>query len=396
MIQENLYNKNLKYKIKYIQSKPNKLLYLYEKYYNNQWNIQELSRNPNLTLEFIKKNKNILQNNMLSKNIVITMQFVEDNLDINWDWTELSLYNLYINENYLIKYKNNWDFDALSINSCIDFNIIKKYYDFKWNLDLFCLNPNLTIKIIKDNPDINWDWCGILRNILVIDDELISCCPDKSILNQLSHNKNLTMEIIKKYKFINWKYYILSDKINFDFEFIKQYYSYLSFPLLSDNKYINSDVIIKYIDKSWSLHNIIKNENIKLYDIMNIISQLLNNNETKFIHMNKIYTLYKSIYYYLQNPNLNIRDIKTIQNIKNIDVIYELSIIYKTIFYYDIPEFELSFKKISNNKFLYNDKLFINSLNIDRNKRQTQIDQIMNYYISSDISFNIIKYMDYI
>ncbi len=67
----------------------NTLLYLLEKYPNENWNYERLSENPNISIKYIKNNPD---NKWDWKNISRIVTYIEfiNNPDLPWDYCELS------------------------------------------------------------------------------------------------------------------------------------------------------------------------------------------------------------------------------------------------------------------------------------------------------------------
>ena len=78
----------------------NHLLKLLELYPDKPWHWHRLSRNPNITLEFIQNNPDKHWNwRNVSTNLNITWEIIQNNPDKPWDWSCLSM-------NYFHKNKN--------------------------------------------------------------------------------------------------------------------------------------------------------------------------------------------------------------------------------------------------------------------------------------------------
>ena len=76
----------------------------------------------------------------LSRNPNLTVQFVKDNPQADWNW------------------------HCISWNIAISLNDIKNNPTLPWTYDAISYNPNLTMQFIKDNPQENWDWSFISSN----------------------------------------------------------------------------------------------------------------------------------------------------------------------------------------------------------------------------------------
>ena len=95
----------------------NTLLILLEKYPDQQWDLEAIAFNPNITIiDFIEEYEVFKQNNLV-------MDFIE-------------------------KYPNKpWNWNIISQNFQIEF--IEKYPDKPWNWNLISINPNITVGFIE-------------------------------------------------------------------------------------------------------------------------------------------------------------------------------------------------------------------------------------------------------
>src|SRR5258708_4326649 len=120
----------------------NHLLTLLTLFPNKPWNWGCLSRNPNITWEFVQNNPDIPWDwDYLSRNPNITWEIIQNNSDKPWNW------------------------GYLSRNPNITWEIIQNNSDKPWNWGFISRNPNITWEIVKNNPDKPWDWAGISNNL---------------------------------------------------------------------------------------------------------------------------------------------------------------------------------------------------------------------------------------
>src|SRR6478609_6886695 len=153
----------------------NELIKLLDRFPDKPWDWYDLSRNPNLTLEFLEahraKNWNWWS---LSWNPNVTMEYVELHHDKNWDWSGLSM------------------------------------------------NPNVTMEYVEAHPDKNWDWHGLSWNPNVTM-EFVEANPEKpwNYWNGLSQNSNVTMEYVQAHPDKNWNRYGLSRNPNVTMEYVE-------------------------------------------------------------------------------------------------------------------------------------------------------------------------------
>ena len=308
------------------------------KKYPYKWNYWILSKNPNITKEFILKypyqnwdigylikNNKITDFKSLSKFKNIELNIICEYSNKHWDWewiientnimlkkyistNHISHYhelskNLNLTEEFILKYPyQNWDIKHLIKNN--------KITDFK-SLSRF---KNINYIIINNYKNKPWDWEWLIENTDINVEEYIPLNLIKKYLYKwnyyfLSKNPNLTKEFILKYPYKNWDitYLIENNKI-------------IDFNALTKFKNINQSIIDNYPDKPWDWIWLIENTSINI---------------EKCISMDLIKKyLYKWDYQILsKNPNLTENFILK-YSYQNWDIIYlSKKFIFKKFFY---------------------------------------------------------------
>ena len=247
------------------------------KKYSYKWFYFYLSKNLNITEEFILKypyknwdieylieNNKITDFNTLSKFKNINQDIIDNYPDKLWNW-EWLIENTNIN---IKKYKSKLDYYFLSYNPNITEEFILKYPDQNWDIEYLIENnkitdfialskfKNINQKIIFYYPNKPWDWEWLIQN------------------TSITIERYIPLYLIEKYKY-NWFYCILSFNLNITEEFILNYPNQFwnidhliennkitNFKLLSRFKYINKYTIIDYPDKPWDWEWLIENTNI--------------------------------------------------------------------------------------------------------------------------------------
>ena len=239
--------------------------------YSYKWDYWILSKNPNLTEEFILK-------------------YPYQNWDIE----------------YLIKNNKVTDFDALSKFSNINKIIIDKYQDKPWNL-----------RWIIANADIDENICNIFDEIRYIVTE------EEFILKHLNQYWNIEYLIeseiitdfkeLSKYKYLNqyiisnypnkpwdWEWIIENTDIKIEktisMHLIKKYKYKWDYWKLSKNPNLKEKFILKFPYKNWDIEYLIKNNKITDFDALskfvNINQNIIDkypNKQWNFIYYNKKY-----------------------------------------------------------------------------------------------------------
>jgi hypothetical protein len=267
------------------------------------WNPYYVSTRKDITLEFAKKNSNLLGKNityvysrigtiddlysirmvdwsitLLSMNPNITKEFVNRHSDLIWYWRDI----LFLNEStkhhykYFIEKYGGIKFNTIellvSYAYIIPFEILKEYYE---EIKLipnffrgFSLNRSISIDFIKSNIDDPWEW------------------------SNLSSNSAISKKFIDEFIDKPWH-----------------------FGNLSSNPNIDLDLIKKHLDKPWVWENISKHINITFRDIYENLDlpwsmTVFSNPNIKFKHLDKLAFPRSEYHRYAYNPNLTLRDIQ--------------------------------------------------------------------------------------
>ena len=233
-----------------------------------------LSKNPNLTEDFILKypNKdwnieNLIENNkitdfnILSKFKNINQYIIGKYLNKPWNWkwlienTDIDV-EKYIQLELIEKYPYKWNYYLLSENPNITEEFILKYPYQHWNIWYLIEKNKITnfkalskfkyIKhcIIEKYPNKPWDWEWLIENINIYIKKY-----NKYLI--LSTDENITEEFILKHPYKNWniEYLIENNKIT-------------NFKALTKFKYLYKYIIHKYPDKPWDWEWLIENTDI--------------------------------------------------------------------------------------------------------------------------------------
>lgn len=245
---------------------------------NKHWDYTHLSRNRNITLEYIADNPDKPWTGFgLSSNPNITQEYIESHPEIDWNYDGM-IFNKSISCNFLIKNidkiltKNNivyvrditwdivennpaiWDYTALSFAPCVTLDIVKNNPNKPWNYNY----------IVMHNPNITWE------NIHELPKNMVSIfCKNPNVFNgienyehyenlidynALSGNYKITEEYVLKNLDKPWNYCILSIYIN------KISWKLLGatldkpwdYPNLSLKMNLTVDEFKKVIDKPWN------------------------------------------------------------------------------------------------------------------------------------------------
>jgi len=161
-----------------------------------------ISRNPNLTIEFVKKHcDKDLNWYFVSQSKSIHPQDVEDNPSMLWDWDGLS-YNPNITIDFVKRHlRRPWNWFMLSCHSNITLDMVTAFpvtgacwavnYGVGeavipatgpcWAIDGLSSNPNISLQTMLERPDIQWNWSNVAGNSSLTFEDFEYLCEHKEI-----------------------------------------------------------------------------------------------------------------------------------------------------------------------------------------------------------------------
>lgn len=294
----------------------NALTFLLNKYPDKNWDWFELSKNSNITKEFIDNNLHFPWDWKLgvSSNRNVDIEFIEKHNNKKWSWLLLSKH-IKFNQQTLIKYKDKLNFCKLSLNPNLTLDLVLDNNDLHWNYHNLLLNPIMTVdfflkyekklfnniyfptNLLSMNPEItinelnriniikrlswNWDLISKYNKNITFDYYENHICKELFSLKYLSKKKNITMKIIEDNPSIQWDWKYISINPNINIDFITKNddkFIYLNWLELSKNKGITIKDIDNY-NYSWNWNGISMNPNITIDFIQKNIN-LIGNDDT--------------------------------------------------------------------------------------------------------------------
>lgn len=155
-------------------------------YYEVQWQlaISALCQHPGLTLDFVLDNLNTsvvgYDDNgdeqkktvtvpwdwkLLSRNpAVATLDNITNNHHLPWIWYWVA-WNPNITEQFIEDNINeDWDWNYLAGVAGVNYQLFIRHPDQDWTHKMLSLNPTLSIDYVTQNPNLEWDWSALCRN----------------------------------------------------------------------------------------------------------------------------------------------------------------------------------------------------------------------------------------
>jgi hypothetical protein len=168
---------------------PNLTIDYIKRYLDKQWHWHFLAKNSNLTIEFIKNHQVFSEygHQSLSYSSHLTFEYIQNHPDDNWNWIAISKNPNIATIERIEKYPEyHWKITGLFYNSnfTIDY-IIKQFKDYIQNDHYFYLsfNPNLTEKYILQNKTKKWHWIYLCRKSIISIEFLLENHNDISCLS---------------------------------------------------------------------------------------------------------------------------------------------------------------------------------------------------------------------
>jgi hypothetical protein len=292
---------NLIINIKYIISNPNVHMNILIKFYelneisyetgdsnNRISNLDNLiSENPSITIDDIKKNKNIKWN----------YDLLSSNKNMNWKFILDTMKTVKYNK---LESKMKWNFELLSSNPIINFDIVKKYPKYKWFYGNLSTNPNITLKIIRENPNPEWNYLLMGSNPGISLKDLLDSKEVKREIKQVHFYKS---DIIGQYS--------VNKKLTIKDVLDKKYYDDLESEEISVNAGISIKDIMKNPQIFWDLENTLRNPNMTFktlienkhifdYNIESILRNEYNGKHKEDVKFPKFWLIVNYLYFELR------------------------------------------------------------------------------------------------
>lgn len=306
------------------------------------YRFNKLANTDNKILKYIKWEfieENIQLNwdfNILSRKENINWDIIDRYPDKNWDYEYLSVLNLKSNKYYLSPFNwnlidkyphKNWDYKKLSkIYPKIDYNLIRKYPDKNWDYNYLSADDNLDWNLIIDFPDKQWNYrCLSSQPGMSKNWNIIKLLPDKNwdYHYGLSENKNFNWDLLRELPTKNWNYIVLSHHRYIDVKYILSNPNFTwdwnkisensnitwqivldnpniqwNYKTLTSNPNITWDIICANPDKNWNYDLFVKNINFNI----NILIE--HHNKFKNIYVGEILLTFNPILYTKLTTNI--------------------------------------------------------------------------------------------
>jgi hypothetical protein len=274
-----------------LSSNPNVTIELVESRPDIEWCYCGLSKNPNITWDIVKARPGkpwsyvrLLINPSITWENILEMQsirevsrfracqkaFVCRNPNVTFDMvrqfpTWVSLQQLSLNPSITI-------YDVLDVNFQ---GHEDEWLKGDWNYAWLSFHPNITLDIILSTPEIRWDFGYASSNPNITIDQVISHPELSWDYDALSKNPNITWDIVKSHPEIPWSYSEMSKNPNITWDIMRSTpkldWSYLYFSM---NPNITWDIVLENPDIEFCHNSLLENPMSK-HPFFNQMSLLL-------------------------------------------------------------------------------------------------------------------------
>jgi hypothetical protein len=289
-----------------------------------KWKLELVLDNPNITLEFIKRNIKKFKWCIHGLSRIVTEEFHDEHPELNYVWGIGGMSNNpNISFEFVKKYPDkDWDYtmhglsrnpnmnaeffrrlgiyvsdpslnpkitiETIDLFKCrISYQLLSRYVDpdivdhylsdgtastsknWCFNARGLSLNVKLTHKLVDKYPNKDWDWSSIN-----VDFSKMKNIPKNSrIWRELSSNPNVTPEFVSENINRPWNFDAggLSNNTNIDIDFIKRcksrHWNY-SVCGLSDNPTVTPQFVLETLNKEWYFPSLSSNKGIPVKFIL--------------------------------------------------------------------------------------------------------------------------------
>ena len=247
--------------------------------------------NPNIPMDIILRHKwHISHTRQVSRHPDMSAEILRKNPSLDWDFNVLSK-NLNISLEFIMSTEFPWCWGIISTRSDVNFSIIMNTPKLPWDWSCLSMNPNITPDDVKNNPGRRWDIRGLSVNssmIPLIEKSLSITIGTPPRVCQwdtqyLSINPGLTTKIATKYKHIKgWRWDYLSSNPAMTLEMILPFYKEklfgshswmlismhpnITFQTIKNNPHLPWDYIWMAYNINISLRTIINNDNYNWHE----------------------------------------------------------------------------------------------------------------------------------
>lgn len=353
--------------------------------------ISTLIGNPNFNEKHLTSSFKIshLEWSLINEIPTLSLKFIKENIK-NIDFYTLCRH-IYITDRFLDFLSSKKDkkrkgyFRSLSSNKSLNISHIKRMpkEDWYWP-NISTVDNKISCRDIQDNLNFPWDWDHVFCRTNLTSDfikRFIHLVPDNNYFwSKLSENKNITLEILQLHSDKDWCWFSLSINIKLSVQLLEHFKDKFHFDQVSINTSISLEILENTLHLPWHFGNLSGNTGFT----EDIFERFANDQ----FYSERLDWSALSV-----NPNITPEIIERHMDKpwKWSDFMFNPNIDYKFINKHKKKNFPNSVKKLSTNKFLFDETVFSNSFKKDceimRNAFQSinvyipQLSSIILYYI---------------
>lgn len=226
-----------------------------EQHIDEDWDFPALSRLEVVTLELVERHleKPWSWIYLSDKVTVRDLDFFERNLDRDWDWYIVT--SIFFESDLIDRYPEKpWDFRFLSgYNPRVDQDFVEKYIEKKWRFGTLPEYVYLTEEFISKYSDKDWNFYELPKYIDYLSQSFVEKHVDKNWAFQyLPEYVSLDQDFIGRHIDKNWDFRNLPEYVRIDQDFVERHIDKdWDFIWLSNYVHISQEFVERHIDKEW-------------------------------------------------------------------------------------------------------------------------------------------------
>jgi hypothetical protein len=146
---------------------PNVTLDIIRQYSSLQWDFYLLSQNPGITMDMVEASPELPWNYAaVSANPNLTMDMLQRHPELPWDFKAVSFCPRLTMEVLLLHHPIEWDFWRVTRNPAISLAALETHPQLPWHRGALCDNPNVTLAFVRAHSDwgSSWSWPNLSQN----------------------------------------------------------------------------------------------------------------------------------------------------------------------------------------------------------------------------------------
>ena len=211
-------------------------LSFFHKYDDKPFDWFHLALREDITIEFVRKHLKMFEDHFeaLSTNRAFTYECICENSDLPWIWENVCA-NPNVTMNIIFKNPEMLHWKGISMNPTLSMSMVC-YYHNKIDFNQFTYRKDLTLDVIRRFPNKNWNW-----DFLSHRNSLINACFVCEFINKpwnfkaISQNSDIDLSLFDRFPDKDWEWHFIAGRHDITPEFIERHIDKFPFCSLSAN-----------------------------------------------------------------------------------------------------------------------------------------------------------------